>query len=229
MPIPFSTTFGTLPGNVNFPVYLYPDAGKKDMFSHLESREREPNLSPKLVEALGEAYGGEPAPEAIFYYIYAILYANSYRSKYAEFLKIDFPRVPFTKDYDLFLKIGELGKRLVDLHLMRSAELDDPVARFQGIGDNKVEKPNHNGKEKRAYINKTQYFEGVEEDVWQYQIGGYQVAQKWLKDRKGRPLSLDDIKHYCKVVTALNKTTEVQQQIGALYPEVEKETVPTNL
>jgi hypothetical protein len=211
------------------PLYLYPDTVKKDLFSHLESGERRPNLNPKLVKTLTEAYSGEPTPEAVFYYIYGVLYANTYRSKYAEFLKIDFPRVPFAKDYDLFLKIGEYGKRLVDLHLMKSAEMDSPIAKLRDSGDCKVERPSYNRDEKQAYINKSQYFEGVEEEVWEYQIGGYQVAEKWLKDRKGRTLSPDDIKHYCRVITALKKTMEIQQDIDALYPAVETETVPIDL
>jgi len=212
-----------------FPLYLHPDTDKKDMFSHLESGERQPNLNPKLVKALAEVYAKEPTPDAIFYYIYGVLYANTYRSKYAEFLKADFPRVPFTKDYDLFLKIGEHGKRLADLHLMKSVELDNPIARLQGSGDCKVEKPNCKREEKRIYINKSQYFEGVEGEIWEYQIGGYKVAEKWLKDRKGRTLSPDDIRHYCRVVTALKRTMEVQQDIDALYPEVERETAPMDL
>lgn len=209
-----------------FPLYLYRSA---DMFTHPKSGLREHNLNPELIKSLAEAYGQEPTPEAIFYYIYGILYANSYRSKYAEFLKIDFPRVPFTKDYNLFIKIGECGKRLVDLHIMKSAELDNPIAKLRGSGDCKVDKPGYNQEEKRVYINKSQYFEGVEEEVWEYQIGGYQVAEKWLKDRKGRPLSPDDIRHYCKVITILKKTIEVQQDIDALYTEVETETVPIDL
>ncbi|MBM3118493.1 MAG: DNA methyltransferase [Chloroflexi bacterium] len=204
-----------------FPLYLYPDTDGRDMFSHLESGERKPNVNVKLVEALNEAYGEEPTPEAVFYYIYGVLYANVYRNKYAEFLKIDFPRVPFAKDYNLFLRIGALGKRLVDLHLMHSAGLDSPIARLQGSGDCRVDKLSYNQGEKRVYINKSQYFEGVEEEVWEYQIGGYQVAEKWLKERKGRILSPDDIRHYCKVITALKKTMEIQQDIDALYPEVE--------
>jgi len=213
-------------GNVNFPLYRYPSV---DMFSHLESGERKPNLAPELVEALASVYGEEPTPEAIFYYIYGVLYTNGYRSKYAEFLKTDFPRLPFTKSYDLFLKIGEYGKKLVDLHLMKSVELDNPIAKFQGSGNCKVDKLSYKGDEKRVYINKNQYFEGVEEGIWEYQIGGYQVAKKWLKDRKGIALSPDDIKHYCRVITALKKTMEVQQDIDSLYPDVERETVPAKL
>ena len=175
-------------------------------------------------------------PEEIFYYIYAVLYSNSYRTKYAEFLKIDFPRVPFTKDYKVFSSMAEYGKRLVDLHLLKAQELDPPVAKFQGKGSDKVEKVKYepvgqtfvsDTKESlpRIYINNDQYFEGVKQEVWEYQIGGYQVCDKWLKDRKGRRLLLDDIKHYCNVVTALQKTIEIQKAIDNVYPEVEKDTV----
>ena len=205
-----------------FPLYLYPTTDKKDLF---RPDERQPNISSTLFAALPEFYEKEPAPEEIFYYIYAVLYSNIYRTKYAEFLKIDFPRVPFTKDCKLFSKMAEYGQNLVDLHLLKSAEIDQPIAKFQGKGDERVEKLRYDEKEKRAYINENQYFEGITEEVWQYQIGGYQVSNKWLKDRKKRLLSLNDIKHYCKIVTSLQKTIEVQKAIDDIYPEVEKETV----
>jgi predicted helicase len=219
-----------------FPLYSYPVEEKEQpdksggreggLQSVLQTQtKREANLSLELMKSVAEAYGEEPTPEAIFYYIYGILYSNSYRSKYAEFLKTDFPRVPFTKHHDLFIKIGALGKRLVDLHLMKSSELNNPTARLRGNGDCKVEKPSYNREERRIYINKSQYFEGVEEKVWEYKIGGYQVAEKWLKERKGRVLSIDDIKNYCRVITALKKTIEIQKDIDALYPNVETEIV----
>jgi len=119
----------------------------------------------------------------------------------------------------------EYGKKLVDLHLLRSMELDPPVAKFQGKGDDKVGKLRYDEKEERVYINQSRYFEGIAKEVWQYQIGGYQVCDKWLKDRKGKPLSLDDMKHYCRIVTSLRKTIEIQEEIDNIYPEVEKETV----
>ena len=208
-----------------FPLYLYSDIDKKDLFSYMKkSEERQPNINPKLFTFLSENYRKEPTPEDIFYYIYAILYSNTYRTKYAEFLRIDFPRVPFSKNYRLFSKMAEYGQRLVDLHLLKSTELDPPVAKFQGKGNNKVEKLKYSEKEKRVYFNQSQYFEGIKKEVWQYQIGGYQVCNKWLKDRKGKRLSLDDIKHYCKIVTSLQKTIEVQKTIDNIYPRVEKET-----
>ena len=209
-----------------YPLYIYPDIEKKDLFVYgKEKEERQPNISPKLLAVLAEVYKKAPTPEEILYYIYAILYSNIYRTKYAEFLKIDFPRIPFAKAYRLFSKMAEYGQRLVELHLLKSTELDLPIAKFQGRGDERVEKLRYDEKEKRAYINESQYFEGITEEVWQYQIGGYQVCNKWLKDRKKRFLSLDDIKHYCKVVTSLEKTIEVQKAIDDIYPGVEKETI----
>lgn len=112
---------------------------------------RTPNLSPAIIEKLTGEFKETPSPEQIFYYTYAVLYSNTYRTKYAEFLKIDFPRIPFTKDYGLFIRMAECGKRLVDLHLLKSVELDLSMARFQGKGDNKVEKVKYI--ENRIYIN----------------------------------------------------------------------------
>ena len=148
-----------------------------------------------------------------------------------EFLKIDFPRVPFTKDYEIFKEIGNLGGRLVNLHLLKSGELSSPNARFQGEGNNRIAKAkrvgrNYKPKEKRVYINKDkQYFEGIEPEVWEYMIGGYQVLDSWLKYRGEQKLSTEEIKHFCKMVTALSKTIEIQKEIDKIYPKVEKKIV----
>lgn len=216
-----------------FPLYLYQQKDnpvKKSLSSIMmlfepqaEYGAKKPNLSQVIVDKLTDAFKKMPPPEQIFFYIYAVLHSNIYRAKYAEFLKIDFPRVPFTKDYKLFKRMGEYGEKLVDLHLLESEELEPPIARFQGKGDNRVEKLRFEQWE--LYINNDQYFEGIAPEVWQYQIGGYQVCDKWLKDRKGKRLSLDDIKHYCKIATALQKTIGIQKAIDEIYSEVEKETV----
>jgi len=200
-------------GNVNFPLYLY------------INKEKEANIDKVLWKELENAYCSPPSPEEIFYYIYSILHSNIYRIKYAEFLKTDFPKVPFTANHDLFIKMGKLGKKLVKLHLLRSELLGHPIAKFQGKADNVVEKPVYAMKEGRVYINKAQYFDGVEVDVWEYHIGGYQVLYKWLKDRKKRKLSLVDIKHYCKIVAAIRRTIEIQDRIDELYPDVEKNVI----
>jgi predicted helicase len=175
------------------------------------------------MKALIENYKTIPAPEEIFYYIYSVLFSNIYRVNYAEFLKTDFPRIPFTKDYKLFIKLGEYGKQLADLHLLKSEELDIPFAKFQGAGDNRAEKVVF--QPDKVYINSNQYFEGIEEDVWEYQISGYQVLDKWLKDRKERVLLLDDIKHYCKIVYVLKRTIEIQEEIDSLYQEIERTVI----
>jgi predicted helicase len=206
-----------------FPLYLYPDTNRKDLFSHKKVNKKQPNISATLFTALAEVYKKDSTPEEIFHYIYAVLYSNIYRKKYAEFLRLDFPRIPFTKSYKIFCKMGEFGKELVDLHLLKSKEIDPPIAKFEGKGENKVEKVVY--KEGKVLINRDQYFDGVPEEIWQYQIGGYQVCDKWLKDRKGRILSLDDIRHYCKVITAIGKTIEIQKTIDEIFHEVEKETI----
>jgi predicted helicase len=217
-------TAGRFGSGCLFPLYLYPDTEKKDLFNHKkEAEKRKPNINHEFLTALYGVYKKEPTPEEIFYYIYAVLYSNTYRKKYAEFLKIDFPRAPFPKNYKLFYKMGEYGEKLVDLHLLKSKEIDQPIAKSQGKGDNKVEKVKY--EQGKGYINNDQYFEGITEEIWIYQIGGYQVCSKWLKDRKGRILSLDEIRHYCKVVTALSKTIEIQKEIDNLYPEIEKEII----
>ncbi|MCK9554954.1 N-6 DNA methylase [bacterium] len=206
--------------NYLFPLYLYPDKNKKDLFNQHQT-EKEPNISQALFEKLKSVYKKKPTPEEILYYVYGVFYSNIYRETYAEFLKIDFPRVPFTVDYVLFKKMGKMGKELADLHLLKSPLLDLPVAKYQGSGSNDcIEKIIFNEKEQRIYINKDKYFEGVVPKVWHYHIGGYQVLQKYLKDRKGR--SMDDAPYYCRIVTALSKTIKIQKMIDEIYPKMEK-------
>ena len=208
-----------------FPLHLYPKTDKKDLFSDHEAGEKKPNIKPKVFEELKTSFKKEVTPEEIFYYIYAVLYSNTYRTKYAEFLKIDFPRVPFTKDYKLFIQLGQLGKQLADLHLLKSKELDKTISKFPKVGSNKVEKPRFDSAQRdkgTVWINTEQYFDGVKEEVWQYQIGGYQVCNKWLKDRKGRPLTSEEIKTYCKIVTALSNTIELQNEIDKYFENLEK-------
>lgn len=221
---------GRFGSGYHFPLYLYPNNDRHDLFAHHAISERRPNLNQKVVGALAAAYGREPTPEEIFYYVYAVLYALSYREKYVEFLRMDFPRIPFTADREIFRAMAALGERMTALHLLKSPDLDPPSARFDGDGDGKVAKSKSQGfsydaAAQRVYINQTQYFAPVPATVWEYQIGGYRVCEKWLKDRKGRKLALDDIRHYCRVVTALACTIEIQREIDMLYPEVEADTI----
>jgi len=203
-----------------FPLYIYLSSDKNYLFEKTPKQNKKiPNLNPELIKKLIETYNTEITPEQIFYYIYAVLYSNIYREKYAEFLKIDFPKIPFTYNYDLFIKMGALGKELVKLHLLSSKKLSNPISKFRGKGSGTVEKVKYNEQEKRIYINNDNYFDNVEKVVWEYQIGRYQVCNKWLKDRKGRVLSLAETEQYCKIVTAIAKTLEIQQEIDTLYQD----------
>ena len=216
-------------GNVNFPLYTYPDTDKRDLFTEHGSGTRVPNLAPKLVEQLTAAYGKQPSPEDIFHYIYAILYSTAYRKKYAEFLKTDFPRVPFTKDRTLFDKLAGQGAELVGLHLLKSKRLAKPIAKCEGKGDLQVVKITYDAKRLRVMIGPDNWFAGVPVEVWEYRIGGYQVAEKWLKDRKGRTLSSEEIVTYAKVITALTETIKIQSSLDALFERVESAVLEVRL
>lgn len=220
--------------NFLFPLYLYKEKSTKKLsFQSLmlfepeaaySSKDRIPNIDKAINEKLKKAYKKHLTPEEILYYIYAIFYSNIYREKYAEFLKIDFPRVPFTANYKVFQKLANLGNQLVNLHLMRSEQLDKPISKYQGKDDNdKVEKITYAEEEQRIYINNGKYFDNITSELWNYQIGGYQVLQKFLKDRKDR--SMDDPRYYCRIVTAIEKTILLQSEIDGIYDDVEKEVI----
>ncbi len=212
------------------PLFLFSETKPSDIFSSGDLTERKPNLNPDLMSRLACEYGGEPSPEEIFGYIYAILYAPAYREKYEELLKMDFPRVPFTGNVELFAKLVGLGSRLSALHLLSSPELDTPSCRFEGEGSGLIEKWRDDGlryeeEQERLYINENQHFAPVTVPVWEYRIGGYQICSKWLKDRIGTRMELDDIRTYCRIVTALGKTIEIQHEIDTLYPEAERTAI----
>jgi len=212
--------------NYLFPLYLYSTA-KTDLFDDRAAGGRRPNLAPEFIADfsarlqldfvpdgcgdLRKTYG----PEDVFHYAYAVFHAPTYRSRYAEFLKGDFPRLPLTRDVALFRSLCALGKELVALHLME--QLPKLETRYPEAGDNTVDAVRYtepgNGVHGRAWINQTQYFDNVSPEVWGYHIGGYQVCQKWLKDRKGRQLSYDDLTHYRGIVAALARTIELQAAI----------------
>jgi len=191
---------------------------------------RWPNLDPLFLGDLEERLGlhfipdgsGDLTrtfgPEDVFDYIYSVLHSPTYRSRYAEFLKRDFPRIPFTSSRDLFAALVAKGGDLIALHLMESPLLDSPITSFPEPGSDKVERVAYNDNQRRVYINKTQYFDGVPKAVWEFHVGGYQVCEKWLKDRKGRKLDGDDLTHYKKIVVALHETIRLMAEIDALIP-----------
>ncbi|MCQ2189474.1 MAG: hypothetical protein MJZ00_06145, partial [Paludibacteraceae bacterium] len=158
-----------------------------------------------------EMLGGRNAEE-FFAYIYAVLHSPSYREKYKEFLKIDFPRIPQPTDEKEYKRLVDLGNELIDLHLMRASLPMASLPKFPKAGSNEVEIPKY--ADGCVWINSEQCFSGVSETAWDFYVGGYQPAQKWLKDRKSRTLSLDDIRHYQKIIAILDKTAEIMKTIG---------------
>lgn len=212
------------------PLYTYTDTEIYNLFAGHDQPNRQPNLNPEILAALSKVHKREPSPEEVFHYVYAVLHAPAYREKYAEFLRRKFPRVPFAADRRLFASLAAFGTRLTDLHLLKSSELDPPVCQFEGEGDSVVETTKSKGfgydsDAQRMYINRRQYFTHISKAVYDYRIGGYKVCEKWLKDRKERRLEFRDIQTYCRVVTALEKTLEIQTKIDDLYFEVEDNCV----
>jgi predicted helicase len=168
------------------------------------------NFKDDIVNQIKEV-AGNITNENIFDYIYATLHSSYYTSKYKEFLKIDFPRIPYPKSKDLFYKMASLGKELRDVHLFESPKLNSLITSYGSEGNDIVEKIIY--KNGNVYINETQYFGGVPEVAWNFYVGSYQPAQKWLKDRKGRELSYEDIEHYQKMVVALVETDKIMKEI----------------
>ncbi|MDD3536560.1 MAG: DNA methyltransferase, partial [Candidatus Cloacimonetes bacterium] len=198
-----------------FPLYLYPNAAKEDRW---DGTQRDYNIAAKLLERLQKQWQ-DFKPEQLFYYVYAILHSKLYRERFSQYLRLDFPRIPFTEDYELFSKLADCGKELADLHLLKSPRLSKLMIRYLGKGTNdQVDEIKYDAKKGTLRINADKHFEGITPDIWNYHIGGYQVLNKYLKDRKGRTL-IDPI-HYCRVATALAHTSELQTKIDELFPKI---------
>ncbi len=226
---------GTTGSNaMNFPIYLYSD--RNDLFAKTE---RTPNLNQAIIDKMAEGLAlkfthekekttGTFAPIDVLDYIYAVLHSPTYREKYKEFLKIDFPRVPYPKSYKVFKNLIGLGSQLRQIHLLESPVVEEYITEYPEDGNNVVGKirfenvgevQNLADVKGRVYINENQYFDKVPETAWNFYIGGYQPAQKWLKDRKERELSFEDILHYQKIIVALTETARIMQEIDLVGVE----------
>jgi predicted helicase len=229
-------------GNFAFPLYLYDEEkaeqqkrrGSTMLMALFEPSAgysvRRANISPKFIKLLTQRLGlkwtpvdrGDlkktAGPEDVFHYAYAVFHSPAYRQRHAEFLKIDFPRLPLTGDLKLFRSLAARGAELVALHLMESPMLDKLITEFPAKGTDEMEKVQYTDDDQRVWFNSRQYFGGVPKAVWEFHVGGYQVCEKWLKDRKGRKLSYEDIRHYQRTVVALNETirlmAEIDQVVG---------------
>lgn len=201
-----------------FPLYLYRKSGELAVMEGQSSNLRR-TFTARLAAALGYTQAAEGElpfgliADDIFNYAYAVFYSPAYRRRYAEFLKIDFPRLPLTSRIALFRTLGALGGQLVGMHLLESPKLDEPIAIYRGTSKPEIEKVSY--ARDTVWLDKAQTcgFPRVPEGVWNFQIGGYQVCEKWLKDRKGRTLSKDEIIHYQKIIVALSETIRIMAEI----------------
>jgi len=186
----------------NHPLYLY-----------LKDGSRVPNLKREIIDEI-EKNIGKVSPEDIFDYIYAILHSPNYREKYKEFLKIDFPRIPYPKDKIIFKKFVAFGTKLRLIHLLESSKISKFITTYPITGTDDIDKIIY--EDDKVFINNDQYFGNVPELAWNFYIGGYQPAQKWLKDRKGRTLTNVDIEHYQKIIVALTETARIMKEIDKI-------------
>lgn len=218
-----------------FPLYTYPEFSRQQEIGQVVKRI--PNLKSEIVNKIANNLRltftnekvdieGNFAPIDILDYIYAVLHSPTYREKYKEFLKIDFPRVPYPKDKETFWQLVKLGGELRQIHLLESPVVEKYITQYPIGGTNEVCKPIFRGSDLtgfenllglgRVYINDTQYFDNVPEVAWNFYIGGYQPAQKWLKDRRERKLEFDDILHYQKIIVALSETDRLMKEIDKI-------------
>jgi len=207
--------------SIYFPLYFYNGESNENQQTLDEkpiNSGKKPNFTEEFIEFIDKQYPNQKiAPEDILGYVYAVLHSPTYRDKFNEFLKIDFPRIPFVKKYDMFKQLSEIGKSLVNLHLMRT-QLPTST-KFDVQGSNVVKFVRYKDKDGKVYINDDQCFDGISEGVWDFHIGGYQVLDKWVKDRKGRTLTEEDIEHYQKIVVAINETIKIMKEIDEVIEE----------
>jgi predicted helicase len=189
------------------------------LFSYSSDGSRRENVSSEFREFLEARYEHHYTPEEIFGYIYAVLYAPAYRTRYAEFLRIDFPRVPFCEQAEAFETLSKLGWALVQAHLLHDLP-HGALAVYRGKGDHAVEAVRYSTQERAIWINQTQFFKPVPQPVWDFHIGGYRVLDKYLKSRKGRVLSLDEINHVAEIADSLAYTIEQMERIDQAYRAV---------
>ncbi|MDQ7842101.1 MAG: type ISP restriction/modification enzyme, partial [bacterium] len=214
--------------STNFPLYLYEDGKSVDLF--LENETRRPNLSSGFTKALASKLNIRFVTSAhgdlkrtvgaldVFHYVYAILHSPTYRSRYAAFLRRDFPVIPLTKDVKLFNALVGKGQELTDLHTMGSSKLSAAVTAFPVAGSNIVTRVKYEPDQARVYINDKQFFEGIPSDIWQMTIGGFPICGQWLKDRKEQTLSYDDIQKYQQIIVALREMSRVMDEIDDIIP-----------
>lgn len=190
--------------NQVLPLYLYPSGQDLDQSRRVNFDKK---LFDHLVKISTHPIYGAPDELAVFDYIYGVLYNNDYRERYGQFLKADFPVIPWPDTPENFWSVAKSGGKLRALHLMSPSEVGETPFPFLGDGSNVVAIPEH--KDGKIWINPTQYFADVPAGAWETQIGGHEPAQKWLKDRRGNALTFDEVKHYQRILKILSETNRI--------------------
>jgi len=220
------TFYSNRGGTYLFPFYVY--AGEDSLWSAGKSSSKRtgiPNFSEAFIKRLQNSldieiqtvkngFEASSTVHLIADYMYAVFLSPIFRTRYKDKLKIDFPRLPLTSNLELFHLLSQLGEEMVALHLMESPKLNTPITQWRGSTPSKeVEKVTYS--DETVWIDKgqTEGFQAVPENVWNFHIGGYQVTQKWLKDRKGRRLTYDELNHYQKIVVVLRETVRLMKEI----------------
>jgi len=202
-----------------FPIWIYNDILNKNY----EKKHQVSNLNPKIEKFLETTYNKKNITQEIFYYIYAILYSNTYRTSFSELLKIDYPKIPFTKNIEVFEQLSIFGKELADLHLLKSPRINKPQVKFQGQGNGQVEKPKYIKEQNIITINKTQFFDNINQKLWDFEIGKNRVIQQWIKRKKN--IKFEDAIEFSRIATAIYETFKLQTEIDKVYPKILNELI----
>ncbi|HRG02237.1 MAG TPA: N-6 DNA methylase [Bacteroidia bacterium] len=205
-----------------FPLWIFEDDGG------LFGASKKSNFKIEFEQILEKQYKQGELTEKIFYYIYAILYSQKYREGFAEQLQIDYPRIPFTSNYKLFTTVSDIGKSIVELHLLTSKELSKPLIKFNGKGNSKVSEIEFKEADEVLYVNETQYFSGISKVMWEWEVGKNKPIQRWIKNAKDKELGLNETMEFSKICTAIYLTFEKQLLVDSVYTDILTDLIKSN-
>lgn len=197
-----------------FPLYLF------------KNKKKISNVKDSILRKLKATFDKDVEPIDVFNYIYAVLHSSKFRDKYAQFLKINYPRIPFTSDFKLFSKFADIGQKLIAIHLLTFFSEEESKIGYPIDGTNVIKERRYDEANHRIYINQTQFFEGIVEEEWNFYIGGHQVLDKWLKEMKGKKLSSEDIRYFIKLIASIRETINIMHQLDEHYDKIEKNIIP---
>jgi len=202
-----------------FPLWIYEKEGG------LFGASKKSNIRPEFEQTIEKQYRQKGLIESIFYYIYALLYCPKYREGFAEQLQIDYPKIPFTADFKLFETLSDIGKALVELHLLTAKELSKPLIKFNGKGNNKVTAIDFRETDEQLYINETQFFSGITKEMWEWEVGKNKPIQRWIKNSKDKELGLNETIEFGKICSAIKLTFDKQAEVDEHYEDILKDLI----